>query len=198
MSEHDDANATDQTAGDAESRPQDPRVELLRPDPSQPATQVRTLRGLWGNSDRPGYKRLYLSSSLESYAEFRVEDVLDVADIAPQRAPFVGEQATRVTLRRDAHVDITHSRRAGAADPFDLDIRFGRRIISAELPMEDSVQEPCSVVLDCLLGATPGDVLCEDSRTCGTCHGQNTCHGMGTCVDFTCDESCGCPPERVR
>src|ERR671924_307954 len=87
MSEHDDANATDQTAGDAESRPQDPRVELLRPDPSQPATQVRTLRGLWGNSDRPGYKRLYLSSSLESYAEFRVEDVLDVADIAPPRAP---------------------------------------------------------------------------------------------------------------
>jgi hypothetical protein len=150
------------------------------------------LRGLWGNSDRPGFRRLYFSSSLESYAEFRVEDVIEVVDIPPEQSPFIGERATRVTLRRDAPLDITHSRPAGAIDPFDLDIRFGRRIFSAELPMGDSMVEPCP------LGATPGDVLCENSRTCGTCYGQNTCAGMGTCVDYTCEDTCGCPPARFR
>ena len=191
MSEPDDTTSGDAPPSDVESRRPDPRVEMLRPDPSLPATPVRTLRGLWGHSDRPGFRRLYFSMSLDSYAEFRVADVLEAVDIPPEQAPFLGEHATRVTLERNAQVDITHSRPAGAIDPFDLDIRFGHRKVSAEL-LNLSVPEPC------LLGATPGDVLCEGSHTCGTCFGQVTCFGQATCLDQTCDCPTDACPSRLQ
>jgi hypothetical protein len=140
---------------------------------------MRTLRGFWSGSDRPGFRRLYFSRSLDSYAEFRVEDVVEAVDIPPEQPPFLGERATRVTLPRDARVDITHSRPAGAIDPFDLDIRFGYRIVSAEAPNLSQL-EPC---LEC---GTPGDVTCDTSQTCDTCFGDHTCHGVGSCLDDTC------------
>src|SRR5918994_797236 len=105
---------------DASGKQQDPRVERLRPDPSEPPPRARSLAGLWGDSDRTGFRRLYLTSDLDAYAEFRVEDVLGTVDIPPERAPFLGEQATRIELRHDAPVDITHSHRVGD-DEFDLD-----------------------------------------------------------------------------
>jgi hypothetical protein len=179
MSEPNDAISGQEVPGDVESRQQDPRVGKFRPDPSRPAPPVRTLRGFWGDSDRPGFRRLYFSASLDSYAEFQVTDVVEAVDIPPEQAPFPDERATRVTLPRDAQVEITHTRRAGAIDPFDLDIRFGYPKVSAELPV-NSVLEPC------LLGATPGDVLCDGSQTCGTCYGQNTCYPNGTCAVYSC------------
>ena len=169
------------TAG---ARPQDPLVEKYRPDPAQPAAPVRILQGLWGHSDRPGHRRLYFTSSLDTFAEFRVDDVIATEDIPPEMPPFLDELATRVILSRDAIVDIAHSRRAGSINPFDIDIRFGSRTPSADLP-SGSKFEPC------LLGATPGDVLCDPpTQTCETCFGLFTC-GDGA----SCEHSCfDCPP----
>ena len=168
MSEPTQSTPSPAEPSDAESREPDPRVQRWRPDPAAPAAPPRTLSGLWGNSDRPGYRRLYLSRSLRTYAEFRLDQVVEAVDVDPSQPPFLGEKGTRVTLRHDATVDITQSHSAATLDPFDLDIRIGRRIVSAELP-EMSVLEPC------LLGATPGDVLCDTSQTCGTCFGVFTC-----------------------
>lgn len=78
-----------------------------------------------GDSDRAGLRRSYFSSALDSYAEFRVEDVLATTDIPADRAPLLGEQSTRVELRHDAPVEFTVSRRVGDVDEFDLDVRFG-------------------------------------------------------------------------
>jgi hypothetical protein len=47
---------------------QDPHVERLRPDPSQPPQRVIVLQGLLGHSDRPGYQRLYFTPELDYYA----------------------------------------------------------------------------------------------------------------------------------
>ena len=110
--------------GNPAERQQDPLVARGRPDPSQPAEPTKTLAGALGDSDRPGYRRLYFTAELDYYAEFRVEDVLSIADIAPERAPLLGEPATRVTLRRDAPVDFTRTQRARPLDEFDLDVRL--------------------------------------------------------------------------
>ena len=53
---------------------------------------------------RPGWRGLYFTAELDYYAEFRAEDVIAYADIPADQPPFLGEQATRVTLRRDAQV----------------------------------------------------------------------------------------------
>jgi hypothetical protein len=100
---------------DEKDRPQDPLVERLRPDPAQPAEPTKTLSGLLGDSDRPGHRRLYFTAELDYYAEFRGEDVLAYADLPPDQPPFLGEQATRVTLRRDATVAFTRTQQAEAA-----------------------------------------------------------------------------------
>jgi hypothetical protein len=178
MSGPDDANHPEQVAGGAQDRPQDPHVQRLRPDPSQAGTPPRVLRGLWGDSDRPGYRRLYFSRLLDWYAEFRLQDVVAVEDVPPEKPPFLGERASRVALRPDAPVDITRSRAASAVDAFDLDVRFGYPIVSAELP-NNSVLEPC------LLCATPGEVTCDTSQTCDTCFGQVTC--AVSCVECVTD-----------
>jgi hypothetical protein len=49
-------------SGDAAKRPQDPFVGRVRPDPAQPPTPVVELVGLLGDSDRPGFRRLYFGS----------------------------------------------------------------------------------------------------------------------------------------
>ena len=104
---------------------QDPFVERLRPDPSQPPERLRILEGLLGDSDREGYRRLYFSRELDHYAEFRVEDVLFSEPIPPDQPPFLGQQATRVGLRREATVEYTRLRTPRPVDEFDLDVRLG-------------------------------------------------------------------------
>lgn len=182
MSEPDDASASEEAPDSIEDRRPDPRVGKYRPDPSEPPAPVRTLHGFWGDSDRPGFRRLYFSASLNSYAEFRVSDVLEATDVPPNQAPFLGEQVTRVTLRRDAQVDITHSRTAGTVDAFDLDVRFGTRRGSHQLN-ELSASEPC------MLPDTGNDVGCSQI-SCATCFGNVTC-----CDYASCDNSCMCPTE---
>jgi hypothetical protein len=170
----------------AQDRPQDLYVTRNRPDPGQRPGSPRILQGLWGESDRPGYRRLYFTRALDVYAEFLADDVLSASDVGPERSPVLGEPATRVRLRGDALVDITRERRAETLSPFDIDLRIAGPITSAELDLRVSHMEPC------LKGATPGDVICDSTQTCDTCFGDQTCAGFigcepgGTFVD--------CPP----
>ncbi len=131
---------------DISKRPQDPLVARLRPDPSQPPEPTRSLAGLLGDSDRPGFRRLYFTPELDYYAEFKSEDVVTVADIPPDQPPLMGESATRVTLNRDAPVDIVRMRRARPVDEFDLDVVFG-----ATVTPEDEVE----VTAGCLVFEPP-------------------------------------------
>ena len=88
----------------------DQLVESLVPDPSQPPTTTVSLTGLLGRSAKEGYWRLYFSSTLERYAEFKEEDVLHSVKI-PRLLdpPFAGLQATTVWLRHDAEVEYTRT-----------------------------------------------------------------------------------------
>jgi hypothetical protein len=147
------------------------------------------MTGFLGDSDRPGFRRLYFTRDLTAYAEFRGEDVLHIARIPPEESPFRGEEATRVTLRRDATVDYTRSRRTPAFDEFDLDVQFGR-LMSARLPNVPYLTDSCEH------GCPPSDLWCE-RVTPGTC--AETCQtcdtNCGTCE--TCPNWPGCEP-RVR
>jgi hypothetical protein len=176
----DDANdPSESPAGagsEAASRPQDPLVERRRPDPAQPPEPAVSMVGFLGDSDRPDYRRLYLTRDLDYYAEFRVDDVIDLEPIPQEQPPFPGEQATRLSLRREATIDYTRVRPARLLDEFDVDVRLGRR----------------RRVFDRRRGFYVEPKLSDDTRcdsVCDTwCH-INTC--MGTCPgDQTCPDTC--------
>jgi len=195
---------------DPMGRKQDPRVEGLRPDPSQPTPRIRPLAGLWGDSDRPGYARLYLTRDLTVYAEFRVEDVVMTTDIPSERAPFLGEQATRIELPYDANIELTRSHRISDVDDFDLDLRLGTRVAFASvgfassgpddcLKGADDTDWPCGDTCDAFLcptfigprgGQCPGGGRGRDSADCptGTCVGATNC---GTCDTNFGATNCG-------
>ncbi|HWC26098.1 MAG TPA: hypothetical protein VG474_05885 [Solirubrobacteraceae bacterium] len=158
--------------GDAGERPQDPYVERRRPDPSQPPEPTKTLAGVLGDSDRPGFRRLYFTAELDYYAEFRTEDVVALADVPPAQPPFLGEPATRVTLRRDAAVDFTRTQRARPLDEFDLDVR---------------------------LAAAPAAPLAASTFGCGDTEFfgcTQFCTMEAQCAGPTRDIDCGPPPTR--
>lgn len=190
---------------DPKSKKQDPRVERLRPDPSKPALRTRALAGLWGDSDRAGFARLYLTRDLSVYAEFRADDVIVTTEIPPERAPLLGELATRIELPHDANVEITRSKRAAEINEFDLDIRFGAGIRFASAGYassgpdecykadEDTVW-PCGHTCDPFLCKTfigPGGGRCPDGGP-----GPRGTDGCPTDTCNTCDTYCGnCPTE---
>jgi hypothetical protein len=191
MATHDDP--PDDASSSGADRPQDPRVERLRPDPSQSPQAALTLAGFLGDSDRAGYRRLYFTRSLDSYAEFRAEEVLHVQPIGADEQPFPGEEATRVTLRRDATVEYTRTRVARPLDEFDLDIRLGGRRAPAPRLPNQITEETCG-------GAT---CACGETSTCWfTCPGcgltSETCDGCGTDITCaSCRDTCGGPTCRA-
>jgi hypothetical protein len=150
--------------------------------------------GFLGDSDRPGFRRLYFTRDLDYYAEFRADDVVDIEAIPAEQPPFPGDEATRLTLRRDATVEYTRVRTGRPLDEFDLDVRLGRR-----LPAVQGDRLPLSEPFACLEPATPPE--CPNTpETCGgiTCIG--TCLWMWTCGG-TCLGTCfgdPCPEQRRR
>jgi len=189
---HDDASDPQDVPEDAAGRPQDPLVDRLRPDSSQPPERGMTLAGFLGDSDRPGFRRLYFTRDLSAYAEFRGEDVLAVVSIPADQPPFLGEDATRVTVRHGAMVEYTQSRTAMAADEFDLDVRLAA-------PPSVRADAPNTFVATCWqtcpLGCIEVDPGTGDTCFCGRDTVQITiCRGR-TCVDVctqaTCRTDCG-------
>src|SRR5690349_12922714 len=75
--------------------PQDPLVEQLKPDPTQPAKRVVVLIALPGDSDRSGYQRLYLPTKLDYFAEFLASDIASTESVPAAQSPFPGLEATR-------------------------------------------------------------------------------------------------------
>jgi hypothetical protein len=122
--------ATADEAANVGDRPQDPIVERLRADPAQPPAPTLEMSGFLGDSDRPGFRRLYFTRDLDYYAEFRAGDAVDVETIPADQDPFRGEEATRLRLRRDATVEYTRVRSARPLDDYDLDIQLGRRRVA--------------------------------------------------------------------
>lgn len=166
-------------------RPQDPIVERRRPDPSQPPESLLTMSGFLGDSERPGYRRLYFTRDLDYFAEFRSDDVVTMSSIARDEEPFRGEEATRVSLRRDAMVDYTRTRVARPIDEFDLDVRFAR--LSRRLPRFPFLTDSCEH--GCPEPGTVGGRPCVTYQTCAeTCETCLTnCGSCETCVDWpTC------------
>jgi hypothetical protein len=93
-----------------EGRPQDEFVARRRPTPGDGPPEGIALAGFLGDSDRAGYRRLYLSRDLSRHVEFPTTDVLEVRDVAPDERPFVGDAATEVRLRDGANIDFTQRR----------------------------------------------------------------------------------------
>lgn len=81
---------------------QSPFVEKVMPDPAHP-TSVAPWLGLLGKSTEDGYWRLYLTIELDSYIEFKEEDVLAFDIIPPKQSPLEVE-AARVYLDPSARI----------------------------------------------------------------------------------------------
>lgn len=192
---------------DIANRPPDPFVRDQ--SSGRPAGPDLTLAGLLGDSDREGRRRLYLTTRLDYYVEFRTDEVVGVEDVAPGDAPFPGLDATRVTLRGGSSVEWV--RRTTGADPFLL-------AASDEIVLPESVktwEAECprvthpfghTDIVKCPDGGRGGGTFgtwpTQGGGTCATCHqdtcnscdscGLNTCNTCwgGTCV--TCLDTCGC------
>jgi hypothetical protein len=182
---------------DPEGLPQHPYVERLKPDPSQPAKRVVELVGLAGNSDRPGYQRLYLTTRLDYYAEFLTSDMVHTEAVPADRSPFPGHEATRVSVSRDATIHYIWARSPRPVDEFDLDIRLGTPraapLAAGLLPATRPPAHTCLLVdgtcgtCDGTCGTCPGQgATC--AHTCDTCVTQcfGTCAGQATCPDTQC------------
>ena len=183
--------ANDQERGSPRDLGQDPFVERRRPYPSQPPEDVRILEGFLGDSDREGYKRLYFTRELDYYVEFRQEDVLFSEPIPPDQLPFLGQQATRVDIRREATIEYTRVRTPRPVDEFDLDVRLAGPRAGARL-WTNSVHICCTNDAGTGCPGTQGEFTCQGETCEGTCQGV-TCDR--TCQGVTCDRTCGntCP-----
>jgi hypothetical protein len=199
-----------------ESLPQHPLVGRLKPDPAQPAQRVIELVGLPGDSDRAGYQRLYLTARLDYYAEFQVQDIVYTEAVAADVSPVAGQEATKVSIRRDATINYTWVRSPQPVDEFDLDVRLGAAgsaIGPAGFPTNTCPDGPCGISEPpCLTQAATcfGQATCPNTR-CNTCAGLtcpathcntclNTCAGHATCPPTHCNTCAGvtCPPTRCN
>jgi hypothetical protein len=155
---------------DAASRPQDPYVASRRPDPAQPSQPTARMVGFLGDSDRPGFRRLYFTRDLDYYAEFRADEVIQVESIPAEQPPFPGDEATRLTLRRDATVEYTRVRTPHSIDEFDADVRLGRRFVMFDRRRGGFVERKPE---------TEPYTWCHEFTCYGSCPGDGTCE---TCI----------------
>jgi hypothetical protein len=167
---------------------QDPLVECLRPDPAAPPPKVLKLVGLLGNSDRPGCKRLYFSTALDSYAEVQIEDILHRGTIDAAHAPFVGLEASALTVKRSATIDYVRSVLAVAIDDFDIDIQVSPGSGSGIHVLTANTVANCGGTG----GGCPGTFGCPpQGQTAGTCLTCQTCNTQCGYTCNTCNTQCG-------
>jgi hypothetical protein len=135
---------------------EDELVRKVVPDPSRPAQPTAVLDGLLGRSAREGHWRLYLTSNLSEYAEFKEEDLVHTEKIPPDQPPLVGVEATRVWLRQGAEVEYTRteSRRVQAEFLQGAEFATGR---IREFP----------AVMGARRGGQPAGIWCIDTMIVG-------------------------------
>jgi hypothetical protein len=180
MAENETGAVPDENEGSGADQRQDPLVERLRPDPASPPVRTLTFSGFAGRSDRRGYRRLYLSRTLDHYIEVRAEDVVEEERIAATDPPLVGHESTRFYVRRDATIDQVRSRAAEAVDEFDLDFRPGDATAAAFRLPNDTWGGGCTWGTDCGGGETNFGLSCPGS--CGDTCQITICRGA-TCID---------------
>ena len=181
MSDESQKNRADSPVNPSHSvRKQDPLVQRLKPQPDSPMIRSRTMVGFIGNSDRPGYSRLYFTRELNYYAEFRTEDILQTATIPPEEAPLRGEQATRVVLPGTAEIAYTRVRSGQPGDEFDIDFR-----LRARSPRRTGVFARAN------FAETDFDATCG----CGT-QPIDTCPTMVTACPTLCETDC-CSSDKI-
>lgn len=196
-------------------RPSDAFVSERISSPNELPARTLTLSGLLGDSDRPGFRRLYFNKQLDYYAEFASADVVSVSTVPKDQPPFIGLESTKVELRRDATVNFTQVRAAVPLDEFDLDLRLAarRRVFpvgaqtwEAECPGPTwggcQTDFACGTDNECPSGWTvckPNTCNCTNvtcptdcnqatcADTCQTCLGQQTC---GTCAGQNTCQTC--------
>jgi hypothetical protein len=171
-----------------EGQRQDPYVEKHRPDPSSPPVRTLTLTGFSGRSDRAGYRRLYLTTDLDQYLEFREEDVVAEERIAAEEPEMPGEEATRIRIRRDAVIDQISSRPGSSVDEFDLDLTRGGGA-GTQGPATVFGPAPGPPTLQtCLLPGCGNATLVTCLPRCNTVTLGNTCNLVrcGTLTELTC------------
>jgi hypothetical protein len=172
--------------------PQHPLVDQLKPDPSQPAKRAISLTGLPGNSDRPGYQRLYLTTRLDYYAEFLTSDMVSAEAVPADQSPLPGHEATRVNIGREATIHYIRVRSPQPVDEFDLDVRLGAQSAAGapHATILNGCTDTCHTACDtCPHTAcdTCPPTACGTCHThCGTCPANATCAGHGTCVNTQC------------
>jgi hypothetical protein len=166
----------------ANKLPQHPFVGSVKSAPSQPAKKFVVLIGLPGDSDRPDYQRLYMTSHLNYYAEFPVSAILGTQTVPADQSPISGHEATQVTISRDATIRYVTETSPQPIDEFDLDVRLGAAQPGPEVILTGAT---------CLDGCQPKptvEATCFKQATCpATC--ANTCAGHNTCAN-TCPATC--------
>ena len=161
----DDPGAGRGLPADSAKRPQDPRVELLLTQPVRAAAPRTDPLGSVGGQRSPG-----VSAGCTSRARWTRtwssgwRTCWQPRTSPPEQPPFLGDAATRVTLRHDAPLDVTQCRRAGPVDEFDLDVRISPA----------SLRKGFTDLPELLCGTRP-DVACPDFVTPETCAEPSTC-----------------------
>jgi hypothetical protein len=143
----------------------------------------RTLTGFLADSDRPGFRRLYLTADRDYHAEFRAESIVDVALVPADEAPFFGHEAVRVTLESEGPegegVDYTRTPSSEPEDEYDLDVESTEK-------SADEDHHIAKLTDSCGKGCLPP----ETQDTCDTQCDQLTCRE--TCSGHTCDDGPTC------
>jgi len=168
----------------ADKLPQHPFVESVKSAPSQPAKKIVVLTGLPGDSDRPDQQRLYLTTKLNHYAEFPVSAIRSAETVPADQSPIAGQEATRVTISRDATIRYVTETSPQPIDEFDLDVRLGGLSAVPALGTQIGAPGTCET---CMTECEP----CQTrfvTRCLGTCLAF-TCEGH-TCVGATCVDTC--------
>jgi hypothetical protein len=191
------SNNEEESRGPEEGLSEDAFVEKLVPDPSQPPTPTVVLEGLLGKSASEGYWRLYLTSKLNRYAEFREEDVLHREPIPKEQPPLVGLEATKVWIRRDAQIQYTRTESRRVQAEF-----LGGGLtesLRAEMPRQPGPQPTPPVVQPSLLfgcGASRVQVCPSWVDACPTMRGLDCQQSLldacatGFCAPQTHVEAC--------
>jgi hypothetical protein len=181
---------------DKPSKPQEEEIlSRLRSGSSPQTTGLTSYVGLLGRSAKAGYWQLFLSLDMSLSVEIKEEDIVSSEQLPPERSPFGSLGGTRVFVRKGAQITTTRvssrTHQAGAADEFDLDVRFGRGVVlQPKLPCEGT-EGGTTCAAECGGGGT------GDAQTCLTCV---SCGGScrATCFD-TCRTLCDtCPGDTCR
>ena len=164
-------------------RPQDPIVDRLKRDPSQPTAPTLTLIGFFGESDRPGYRRLYFTARPWT--------------TSPNSAPRMSctSPRSRLSSRRSSASkppgfrsvatppSITRARAPHALDEFDLDVKLRARPMRRAGRPLGKKDETLVVTCETRVAACDTEANCETQAVCNT---QATCE-----TQVTCDTNCG-------